>query len=86
MGGVEPVIGGIEIDPCIPDDWNEMSLSLSYKGRQLNISIKRTGAEKLTVNGTEVTKFAPTDNRYNDFYSVPDSMLGKAENALMIEI
>ncbi|MGN0492052.1 MAG: glycosyl hydrolase family 65 protein, partial [Acutalibacteraceae bacterium] len=86
MGGVEPIVGGIEIDPCIPDDWNEMSLSLSYKGRQLNISIKRTGAEKLTVNGTEVIKSAPTDNRYNGFYSVPDSMLGTAENALMIEI
>ncbi len=67
IGGVEPFIGCIEINQCMPDNWNEMSLSLLYKGKRLNIIIKRTGAEILTVNGVEVAKSAPTQNRYNGF-------------------
>ncbi len=63
-----------------------MSLSLLYKGKRLNIIIKRTGAEKLTVNAKEVAKSAPTQNRYNGFYSVSDNMLDKSENVIIIDV
>mgnify|MGYP004523983631 FL=1 len=86
MGGVEPFIGGVDIDPTMPDSWNEMSLSLLYQGKRLNITVKRTGDERLTVNGEEVAKSAPNQNRYNGFYRLPDVMLANSVNEIEITV
>ena len=84
--GFESVVGGLELSPCIPDDWDKVSLSLSYKGKVLNIQIERTGREKLTVNDLEVAKLLPNHNRYNGYYRIDDDMLKTGSNTITITI
>ena len=54
--GVRPQISGLRIDPCIPADWKEITITRHYRGCLLDIRIKNPrGVEKgiasLTVDG-----------------------------------
>ena len=86
MAGFEAVVGGFELSPCIPDSWNEMSISLQYKKRKLEISIERTGKEILNVNGIDIQKSSPAINRYKSFWLVEDSVLIDGINKIFIEL
>ncbi len=54
MLGVSGEFTGLKIKPCIPSAWNEVSVSRVYRGATYNISFKRTGNYKLTVDGKEI--------------------------------
>ncbi|MFA6423393.1 MAG: glycosyl hydrolase family 65 protein [Patescibacteria group bacterium] len=56
--GVRATINGLEIDPCIPDKWKELSVKRDFRGITYDIKIhnhKRvnTGVERILVNGEE---------------------------------
>jgi len=58
--GVKPEFEGLEIDPCIPKDWNGYTISRLYRGSTYVIDVKNpdhvsTGVKKVTVDGNEIS-------------------------------
>ncbi len=86
MAGFETVVGGFELSPCIPDDWNKMSLTLQYKGKTLNIQINRKGFDSFTINGLKIEKLPPKANRYNEYYYISDDLLKSGSNIIKITL
>ncbi|GHT40238.1 glycosyl transferase [Bacteroidia bacterium] len=56
--GIKPAYDGLEIDPCIPADWQGFDITRKFRGATYNIEIKNTGVKKgvksITVNGQAV--------------------------------
>lgn len=52
--GVKPVREGLQIKPCIPDEWEGYEYERLYRGATYKISVKRTGKQSLTVDGKPV--------------------------------
>ena len=53
--GVKPTLDGLSIDPCVPDDLGDYSVTRRYRGCTYNISVKmESGKSGLYVNGTAV--------------------------------
>lgn len=51
--GVKGEYTGLQIKPCIPSVWDNIFVSRVYRGARYNISFRRTGYYKLTVDGKE---------------------------------
>jgi cellobiose phosphorylase len=49
--GVKGQYTGLEITPCMPTIWDEAFVSRVYRDATYNITFKRTGEYKLTVDG-----------------------------------
>ncbi|VGO21517.1 GH36-type glycosyl hydrolase domain-containing protein [Pontiella sulfatireligans] len=54
--GVRPTLQGLEINPCIPADWKEYSMTREYRGATYQISVSNPdgvvkGVKSVTVNG-----------------------------------
>ena len=82
--GVDFTSGGVTVEPSFPESWNDMSLSIKYQGKKLDITYKRTGENLLTVNGEEILKSEPTHNRYNGYFFIPDEKLNKQTNVIEV--
>lgn len=52
--GVKGEYTGLQIKPCIPSVWNDVFVSRVYRGATYNITYKRTGNYKLTVDGNDI--------------------------------
>ncbi len=57
--GVKPEFSGLLIDPCVPRDWKEFSVTRRFRGATYNISVKNPngvckGVKSLTVGGKRV--------------------------------
>lgn len=52
--GLRPTIDGLQISPCLPEAFNDLTLTRRYRGKQYDITIRRTGTESLTVNGNPI--------------------------------
>lgn len=57
--GIQPQYGGLKIDPCIPSDWKELSVSRKFRGMNFEIQINNKnginkGVSKLILNGKEL--------------------------------
>lgn len=55
--GVQPDFNGLRVDPCVPKDWKEFSVTRVFRGTTYNISIKNPkgvekGISEVKVNGT----------------------------------
>ena len=55
MCGIKPTLNGLEVKPCFPNAWNEVTASRKFRGETYNITYKRTGERKLICDGEEVT-------------------------------
>jgi cellobiose phosphorylase len=44
---------GLLIDPQLPDEWNEVKMTRSFRGATYDITINRTGSRLLTVDGKQ---------------------------------
>ena len=84
--GVDYTSGGVTVEPSVPEAWNEMSFSIKYQGKILDISYKRKGESSLTVNGEEILISAPTQNRYNGYYFIPSDKLCKDKNLIEVSL
>lgn len=49
--GVRATYEGLQISPCVPDEWNEYSLKRKFRDVLYNISVSRTGEKTIKVNG-----------------------------------
>ncbi len=57
--GVHPDYNGLHIDPCIPSDWKEFSVTRKFRGKTLNIKVRnpdgvQKGVKKLTINRADI--------------------------------
>ncbi len=53
--GIQPTINGLRIKPCLPTEWNELSISRQFRKAKYEILIKKGNEEKLIVDGKELT-------------------------------
>lgn len=57
--GIKPGFDGLEIDPCIPKDWDGYKVSRWYRGSTYAITVKNPehvskGVKKVIVDGKEI--------------------------------
>jgi cellobiose phosphorylase len=57
--GVKPDYFGIYIDPCIPANWKDYSMSRKFRNKNLHISVcnpnaKQTGVDYMLINGEKI--------------------------------
>jgi cellobiose phosphorylase len=57
--GLQPVVDGLKIDPCIPSEWNEFEMTRIFRGKKLRIKVEnpdsvQKGVVKVFLNGTEI--------------------------------
>ena len=61
MLGIRPQFDSLEIDPCIPADWKEFSVTRVWRGAEYRISVKNPegvmkGVKELILDGRKVSK------------------------------
>ena len=57
--GIIPDYEGLKIDPCIPEEWEELSVIRKFRGNTYNIAIKNPemvskGVAKVTIDGVRI--------------------------------
>ncbi len=57
--GVQPEYNGLRLDPCIPSNWEKLSIQRIFRGKEINITINNKkgvekGVEKIVLNGEEI--------------------------------
>ncbi len=57
--GIQPLVDGLRIDPCIPASWPEFHVERTLRGKRLSIAVRnprgvQKGVTALTINGTPV--------------------------------
>jgi cellobiose phosphorylase len=56
--GVRPGYNGLIIEPCLPGEWPEVTVTRKFRGKDFNITIKNgskgVGVKELTVNGETI--------------------------------
>ena len=64
MLGIRPDFEELSIDPCIPADWKEFSVTRKWRGATFEIQVKNPkavmkGVTRITVDGVETDKIRP---------------------------
>ena len=49
--GIYPEFDGLRIEPCIPDDWKEFTVSRVFRGAKYEIHVRNTGVYSLSADG-----------------------------------
>jgi cellobiose phosphorylase len=57
--GITPSVNGIEVNPCIPSEWDGLEISKVFRTKKLNIKVKnpnhsQKGIKEVTVNGEKL--------------------------------
>jgi len=79
--GVRPEFAGLNLDPCIPQDWDGYSMQRTYRGNRLNITVHNPhhvsrGVAKVEVDGRQIEGNMLVLERSGGTYSV-DVWLGR---------
>lgn len=58
--GVQPVLGGLKINPCLPRDWRQVEVSRRFRGADYHIRIQNPfrvnrGIDRIIVDGVRLT-------------------------------
>lgn len=58
--GIQPVLGGLKIDPCLPKDWRQVEVTRQFRGADYHIRILNPfrvskGIDRIIVNGVRLT-------------------------------
>ncbi len=70
--GIRTDYEGLKINPCIPSDWKEFSVSRQFRNKRLNIKVRndsgvQKGVKKVIINGKEIKdNFIPFANMKNE--------------------
>lgn len=54
MLGVRSDYEGLVIRPCLPSEWSQASVQKSYRGKEFDVQITRTGMSTVWLNGKEM--------------------------------
>ncbi len=62
--GIRPTYQGLEIDPCIPSDWNGFEVVRKWRGATYNIKVKNPlrvekGVKTILLNGNKLNGIIP---------------------------
>ena len=49
--GLRPVIGGLKLCPALPGNWTGYEAEKAFRGKKLQINVRKTGSPSLRVNG-----------------------------------
>lgn len=66
--GIKPAIDGLEINPCIPEEWDGFEAVRKFRGNTYNIEVKNPehvskGIKSISVNGKEISgNIIPVDS------------------------
>ncbi|MFN8207955.1 MAG: hypothetical protein U0T82_11190 [Bacteroidales bacterium] len=57
--GIQPVVDGLRIDPCIPAEWKEFEVNRTFRGKKVHIVVqnplhKQKGVSSILLNGTAI--------------------------------
>ena len=57
--GIRPTFDGLQVDPCIPKEWDKITVSREYQGTRYDIEVQNPdglekGISKLIVDGEEI--------------------------------
>lgn len=57
--GIQPEYSGLKLDPCIPSDWDKVTVKRIFRGKRFSILIKNEarvekGVKKVILNGKEL--------------------------------
>ena len=60
MVGIQPTLGGLKIDPCLPRDWRQVEATRLFRGAQYHIRIlnsfrQNKGVDRILVDGVRIT-------------------------------
>jgi cellobiose phosphorylase len=58
--GIRPAFDGLEVDPCIPAKWKELSIVRKFRNSTYNITVKNPsgknrGVSEMTVDGRKIS-------------------------------
>ena len=58
--GIQPVLGGLKIDPCLPKDWRQVEITRQFRGADYHIRIQNPfrvskGIDRIIVDGVRLT-------------------------------
>lgn len=58
--GLQPVLGGLKIDPCLPRDWRQIEIARKFRGADYHIRIQNPfrlnkGVDRILVDGVRIT-------------------------------
>jgi len=58
--GVQPVLGGLKIDPCLPRDWRQVEVTRKFRQAEYHIRIQNPfrlckGVDRILVDGIRIT-------------------------------
>ncbi len=62
--GIRPTYNGLEIDPCIPSDWDGFEVTRKWRGAVYKIKVKNPdkiekGVKSISLNGKAITGLVP---------------------------
>lgn len=60
IAGIQPVLGGLKIDPCLPRDWRQLEVTRQFRGAEYHIHIQNPfrvnkGIDRIMVDGVRLT-------------------------------
>ena len=66
--GIRPTYKGLEIDPCIPSDWNGFEVVRKWRGSTYNIKVKNPervekGVKSISLNGKSISSIIPIQKK-----------------------
>lgn len=58
--GIQPTLGGLKIDPCLPRDWRQVEVTRQFRGAEYHIRIlnsfrQNKGVDRILVDGLRIT-------------------------------
>ncbi len=58
--GLQPTLGGLKIDPCLPRDWRKVEVTRTFRGAEYHIRIVNSlrsnrGVDRILVDGVRIT-------------------------------
>lgn len=88
MFGIQPVIKGLVIDPCIPSKHKEMKARFVFRGHRMKLTIlnpdgKCSGVTELKLNGEKIRKKTKKLFDTREVYYITENELREDENEMV---
>lgn len=80
--GIQPALDGLYLNPCLPSDWDEASISIPYRQSNLTVHIHRGKKSKLSVNGQDVMERRRPLFAYRKAFFIKNSVLCRENNRI----